>query len=412
MSDIFISYAREDRPAAETLAHALEVQGWSVWWDRNIPIGGNPDEVIQAALTAARCVIVLWSSVSAESRWVRNEAEEGAARDVLFPVLIEKDVRIPLAFRGIQAADLVGWDGGVAAASFRSLLADITQQLEAEGRRRGEGEGKRPSQAAAQRRAEDEDRWRREAEAQREALAVAASARNRFRRRALWFRGSAVAIVIGVGATIGGVLLNKRDAPLLPAARPTAELSADPVAIRLGQAATLTWTTTNANDVRLEPDLGTVSAQGSRQVSPQQLATYRLVASGPGGTVENTVRVEVRAVGPPPPADLARGKAVTASRAESTHPPANVVDGDPGTIWNAGVHPDPIPQWVEINLGRPSTIMRLRFTVHQAPPGETVHTVLGRSYPGGEYRILHVFRGTTADAQVLEYSAGRCLGER
>jgi hypothetical protein len=33
MSDIFISYAREDRPRVERLAAALEQCGWSVWWD-------------------------------------------------------------------------------------------------------------------------------------------------------------------------------------------------------------------------------------------------------------------------------------------------------------------------------------------------------------------------------------------
>ena len=33
MSDIFISYAREDRPRAAAIARALEAQGWSVWWD-------------------------------------------------------------------------------------------------------------------------------------------------------------------------------------------------------------------------------------------------------------------------------------------------------------------------------------------------------------------------------------------
>jgi hypothetical protein len=37
MSDIFISYAREDRPRAEAIAKALEEHGWSVWWDWNIP---------------------------------------------------------------------------------------------------------------------------------------------------------------------------------------------------------------------------------------------------------------------------------------------------------------------------------------------------------------------------------------
>jgi hypothetical protein len=39
MSDIFMSYASEDRPRGEEFARALEGQGWSVFWDRAIPIG-------------------------------------------------------------------------------------------------------------------------------------------------------------------------------------------------------------------------------------------------------------------------------------------------------------------------------------------------------------------------------------
>ena len=36
MSDIFISYAREDRPRVEHLAAAFEQRGWAVWWDPDI----------------------------------------------------------------------------------------------------------------------------------------------------------------------------------------------------------------------------------------------------------------------------------------------------------------------------------------------------------------------------------------
>ena len=98
MSDIFISYASEDRPWAQRLAKALEAQGWSIWWDRNIPPGKNFDEVIEAELDVSRCVIVIWSKVSVAKRWVRVEAEEGLKRGVLIPVHFE-DVQVPLAFR-------------------------------------------------------------------------------------------------------------------------------------------------------------------------------------------------------------------------------------------------------------------------------------------------------------------------
>ena len=50
MSDIFISYAREDRPPAEWLAKALGGHGGSVWWDREIVTGSTFEDVIEKAL--------------------------------------------------------------------------------------------------------------------------------------------------------------------------------------------------------------------------------------------------------------------------------------------------------------------------------------------------------------------------
>lgn len=106
MSDIFISYAKEDRGKAKDIAEALKQQGFSVWWDRNILPGQTFDAVIEEALDAAKCVIVLWSKTSVSKDWVRTEASEGTQRGIIIPVLIERDVKIPLALRRIQAADL------------------------------------------------------------------------------------------------------------------------------------------------------------------------------------------------------------------------------------------------------------------------------------------------------------------
>jgi hypothetical protein len=108
MTDVFISYASADRDRARAIAKLLSDNGWSVWWNRSIPPGKSYDEVIEAALDSAKCVIVLWSKKSAASEWVKNEAAEGARRKILVPILIE-DVRIPLEFRRIQAANLTTW---------------------------------------------------------------------------------------------------------------------------------------------------------------------------------------------------------------------------------------------------------------------------------------------------------------
>jgi hypothetical protein len=111
LSDIFISYARPDRERAALLAAALEKRGWTVWWDREIPPGRTFDDVIEEALEAARCVVVLWSHASTASNWVRNEASDAMQRKVLIPALIDTDLKIPLEFRRLQAADLSRWQG-------------------------------------------------------------------------------------------------------------------------------------------------------------------------------------------------------------------------------------------------------------------------------------------------------------
>ncbi len=65
MDDIFLSYAREDLAKAELLATALEIQGWSVFWDRSSILAGQDfDEVIENAIAATKCMIVLWSTAS------------------------------------------------------------------------------------------------------------------------------------------------------------------------------------------------------------------------------------------------------------------------------------------------------------------------------------------------------------
>ena len=80
MAYVFVSYASEDRPRIASLANALEEEGWSVWWDRTIPPGKSFDEVIEQALDAAGCVIVVWTESAVQSRWVKTEAEEGLRR--------------------------------------------------------------------------------------------------------------------------------------------------------------------------------------------------------------------------------------------------------------------------------------------------------------------------------------------
>ena len=126
MNDIFISYDSADRPIAQRFADALEARGWSVWWDREIPLGKAFDQVIEEELNAARCVIVLWSTQSVRSRWVKTEAAAAADRDCLLPVLVE-DIAIPFEFKRIQTAMLMNWRGDDSDPEFNRLVEAIEQ---------------------------------------------------------------------------------------------------------------------------------------------------------------------------------------------------------------------------------------------------------------------------------------------
>ncbi len=126
--DIFLSYAKEDLARARALAESLQSVGWSVWWDRRLRPGEDFAKVIGTQLQEARCVIVLWSQISVNSGWVRDEASEALKRNVLIPLLIDV-VEPPLGFRAIQTGDLCGWRGDVSDSSFRQLIADLVPML-------------------------------------------------------------------------------------------------------------------------------------------------------------------------------------------------------------------------------------------------------------------------------------------
>ena len=80
-----------------------------------------------------------------------------------------------------------------------------------------------------------------------------------------------------------------------PASAPTVTLSASQTRIDWGQRATLRWSSTNAESVTIEPDIGVVSPSGSRSVSPRRTTTYRITARGADGeTATATVTVRVR----------------------------------------------------------------------------------------------------------------------
>jgi TIR domain len=67
--DIFLTYNREDQVVARCYAEAFAAEGLDVWSDTALRSGEADEEVIEAALRAAKAVMVLWSPRSVVSRW-------------------------------------------------------------------------------------------------------------------------------------------------------------------------------------------------------------------------------------------------------------------------------------------------------------------------------------------------------
>lgn len=90
-------------------------------------------------------------------------------------------------------------------------------------------------------------------------------------------------------------------APVAPA--PTVTLNANPDTVQAGQSSTLTWSSTNAQQVQLNGS--TVDNNGSETVSPAQTTTYEVVATGASNQTANasaTVTVTPAPAPAPPPA--------------------------------------------------------------------------------------------------------------
>src|SRR4030095_14289998 len=120
MSDVFVSYARQDEAEAIKIAEALRSRGYKVWRDDEIPGHGAFSRVIEENLTSAKAVLVVWSSGAGESDWVRAESDKARVAGTLIQVSIDGTLP-PLPFNQIQCTDLSGWDGNLDSDAWRKV---------------------------------------------------------------------------------------------------------------------------------------------------------------------------------------------------------------------------------------------------------------------------------------------------
>ena len=131
MTDVFLSYKREDREQIEAVAAAIEEAGFSIWWDDRITPHGEWDDTIARELEKAKSVVVFWTEASVTSKWVRTEAHFANEQGKLVPVLLEQ-CRLPISFMLNQTADISSWNGDPDHPQWRKLLTWIEELSRAE----------------------------------------------------------------------------------------------------------------------------------------------------------------------------------------------------------------------------------------------------------------------------------------
>jgi hypothetical protein len=120
MAEVFVSYGTIDRSKALPIVQALERQGWSVFWDRQIPPGKKWQDVLERQLRRAKCVVVLLTRQSVSSSWVTFEASIALERRIIVPLMLDPtlnpQVDLPEMYRDLHVVSLSP-DADLAAAS-------------------------------------------------------------------------------------------------------------------------------------------------------------------------------------------------------------------------------------------------------------------------------------------------------
>lgn len=125
---LFISYSRKDKMVAQRVADALEIQGYDVFWDAEIPPGQKFDAYIFAQLQQSDAVIVLWSAHSIASDYVKEEADYAKTNSALVPLRIDQSA-LPFGFARIHTTDLFHWHGSIQDPEWRRVVDAIDSSL-------------------------------------------------------------------------------------------------------------------------------------------------------------------------------------------------------------------------------------------------------------------------------------------
>jgi phospholipase C len=160
-----------------------------------------------------------------------------------------------------------------------------------------------------------------------------------------------------------------------PPPAPTASIQAAAGQITAGQSVVLTWKSTNATSVSLDPSISAAAlpSSGSASVTPATTTTYKMTATGVGGSATSSVTVNVTAAPPAPPSP-----AVTL-----TVTPTTITTGGSATLaWTSSNATS-----VSIDPAVAPAPLPLNGSVSITPAATITYTITAASAPGTSAQV-------------------------
>jgi len=108
------------------LAHAIEAEGYAVWWDAELPPHQSYGDVITDKIAQARAALVVWSDEAVKSEWVRAEADMARNQRKLIQTALG-NVMPPLPFNQIQFAEMGDWQGEADHPGWRKVKRSLAE---------------------------------------------------------------------------------------------------------------------------------------------------------------------------------------------------------------------------------------------------------------------------------------------
>lgn len=175
-----------------------------------------------------------------------------------------------------------------------------------------------------------------------------------------WYKGLVTAIGNGNATIIIKYWGTNYYVPVSVAAPlpPTVDISAEPVNIQSGESSVLSWTSTYANTATIDQGIGSVPVNGTITVSPTEVTTYTITATGTYGTATASVTVTM-----PPTVVISAD-------------PETVLSGESSTLTWSSTHADSAE--IDQSVGS----VPVNGTINVSPTETTAYTIMVTG-PGG-----------------------------